>query len=105
MNTCIDLLIANNDLVLDPSHQPQLVDDLASIAQDIAHLIRDSGLLVELVAERDHLRQRDCLQRIELLVEEDHRLVPGTVRITRHRPGQFQVTAKTVRFGAMEVVL
>ncbi|WP_416425767.1 DUF2590 family protein [Pseudomonas sp. App30] len=105
MSPHIDLLIANNDLVLDPSHQPRLVDGLASIAQDIAHLIRESGLLVELVAERDRLRQRDCLQRIELLVEDDPRLVPGTVRITHPRPGLFQVTANSARFGAVEVTL
>lgn len=55
MSSYIDLLIAGNDLVLDPSHQPLLVDDRASIAQDIAHMIRESGLLVTLVAERSAL--------------------------------------------------
>ena len=46
MSEYIDLLIAGNDLVLDLSRQPLLIDDRASIAQDIAHMIRDSGLLV-----------------------------------------------------------
>ena len=46
MSDYIDLLIAHNDLILDSSQQPLLVVDRASIAQDIAHMIRDSGLLV-----------------------------------------------------------
>ena len=50
MSDYIDLLIANNDLVLDASQQPLLVEDRASIAQDIAHMIRDSGLLGTLLA-------------------------------------------------------
>jgi hypothetical protein len=105
MSEYVDLLIAENDLVLDPSQQPLLVDDRACIAQDIAHMIRDSGLLVTLVAERDRLRQRDCIQRMELLVENDERLVPGTARITQQEPGVYLVTAKTLKFGSIEVSL
>ncbi|MBT1120735.1 DUF2590 family protein [Stutzerimonas nitrititolerans] len=105
MSEYIDLLIADNDLVLDLSRQPLLIDDRSSIAQDIAHMIRDSGLLVTLVAERDRLRQRDCIQQMELLVEADERLVPGTALITQVEPGQYLVTAKTLKFGSIEVTL
>jgi hypothetical protein len=105
MSLYIDLLISGNDLDLDRSRQPLLVDDRASIAQDIAHMIRESGLLVTLVAERDHLRQRDCIQQMELLVEADVRLVPGTAKIAQQTPGQFLITATTVEFGAIEVTL
>ncbi|MBC2405477.1 DUF2590 family protein [Pseudomonas sp. WS 5106] len=105
MSEYIDLLIAGNDLVLDPSRQPLLIDDRASIAQDIAHMIRDSGLLVTLVAERDRLKQRDCIQQLELLVEADERLVPGTTQITQLQPGQYLVTATTLKFGNIEVAL
>ncbi|URM27345.1 DUF2590 family protein [Pseudomonas frederiksbergensis] len=105
MSEYIDLLIHDNDLVLDLSRQPLLIDDRASIAQDIAHMIRDSGLLVTLVAERDRLRQRDCIQQLELLVEADERLVPGTALITQLEPGQFLVTATTLKFGTIEVTL
>ena len=105
MSEYIDLLIVDNDLVLDPSRQPVLIDDRASIAQDIAHMIRDSGLLVTLVAERNSLKQRDCIQRLELLVEADERLVPGTALITQLEPGQYLVTAKTMRFGTIEVTV
>ena len=105
MSEYIDLLIASNDLVLDLSRQPLLIDDRASIAQDIAHMIRDSGLLVTLVAERDRLKQRDCIQQLELLVENDVRLVPGTAKITELAAGQYLVTAKTLQFGSVEVTL
>ena len=105
MNDYIDLLIVDNDLSLDPSRQPLLIDDRASIAQDIAHMIRESGLLVTLVAERSRLRQRDCIQQLELLVEADERLVPGTAEIIQASPGQYLVTATTVKFGRVEVNL
>lgn len=105
MSEYVDLLIVDNDLALDPSNQPRLIDDRACIAQDIAHMIRDSGLLVTLVAERDRLRQRDCIQQMELLVEADERLVPGTAHIAQLEPGQYLVTAKTLKFGLIEVSL
>ncbi|WP_336826916.1 DUF2590 family protein [Pseudomonas paracarnis] len=105
MSEYIDLLIIDNDLSLDPSRQPLLIDDRASIAQDIAHMIRESGLLVTLVAERSKLRQRDCIQQLELLVEADARLVPGTALINQVQPGQYLVTAKTLKFGDIEVTL
>lgn len=105
MSLYIDLLITHNDLTLDPSNQPLLVEDRASIAQDIGHMIRESGLLVTLVAERDRFRQSDCIQQLELLVEADVRLVPGTVRILEEEKGKYLVTAKTVEFGSVEVVL
>ena len=105
MSEYIDLLIIDNDLSLDPSRQPLLIEDRASIAQDIAHMIRESGLLVTLVAERSKLRQRDCIQQLELLVEADARLVPGTALINQVQPGQYLVTAKTLKFGDIEVIL
>lgn len=105
MSEYVDLLIANNDLVLDPSNQPLLIDDRASIAQDIAHMIRESGLLVTLVAERDPLRQRDCLQQLELRIEADERLVPGTPRVLPQSPGEYLVTATTLKFGDVKVTV
>ena len=108
MSDYIDLLIAHNDLTLDASQQPLLVEDRASIAQDIAHMIRDSGLLVTLIAERDRLKQRDCIQQMELLVEADVRLVPGTARIIQPdptQPGEYLITATTMKFGQIKVSL
>ena len=105
MSLYIDLLITGNDLTLDPSNQPLLVEDRASIAQDIGHMIRESGLLVTLVAERDRFRRADCIQQLELLVEADVRLVPGTALIQSYDSGKYLVTAKTLKFGAIEVFL
>lgn len=105
MSDYIDLLIEHNDLVLDPSRQPLLIEDRASIAQDIAHMIRDSGLLVTLVAERSRQRQADCILQLELLVENDERLVPGTAQILQDSPGVYLVTARTLKFGDIEVYL
>lgn len=105
MSLYVDLLIQNNDLVLDPSRQPLEITDRACIAQDIAHMIRESGLLVTLVAERNRLKQRDCIGQLELLVETDERLVPGTVRIRPEALGRYLVTATTVEFGSIEVPL
>ncbi|WP_343077458.1 DUF2590 family protein [Pseudomonas sp.] len=105
MSEYIDLLVTENDLALDPSRQPLPVEDRACIAQDIGHMIRESGLLVTLVAERNRLKQRDCIQQLELLVENDVRLVPGTAKITELAAGQYLVTATTLQFGNLEVTL
>jgi len=101
----VDLLIQDNDFALDASNQPVPVEDRACIAQDIGHMIRESGLLVTLVAERNRLKQRDCIQQLELLVETDIRLVPGTAKITELAAGQYLVTGKTLKFGSIEVTL
>lgn len=105
MGDYIDLLIQGNDLVLDASRQPLTIEDRGSIAQDIGHMIRESGLLVTLVAERSKQRQADCILQLELLVEDDERLVPGTGRITQEALGVYLVTAKTIKFGNIEVYL
>jgi hypothetical protein len=105
MSEYLDLLIEDNSFALDPSNQPRLVEDRACIAQDIGHMIRESGLLVALVAERSRLIQRDYIQQLELLVEADVRLVPGTVRIIEQGSGTYLVTAKTLQFGDLEVTL
>lgn len=57
------------------------------------------------MAERDRLRQRDCIQQMELLVEADERLVPGTAQIVQSSPGLYLVTATTVKFGLLEITL
>jgi hypothetical protein len=105
MSEYLDLLIEDNSFALDPSHQPRLVEDRACIAQDIGHMIRESGLLVSLVAERSRLVQRDYIQQLEILVEADVRLVPGTVQILEQDAGMYLVTARTLKFGDVEVTL
>lgn len=105
MSRHIDLLIQGDDLVIDAGRIPLQVDGRASIAQDIVHMIRDSGLMVKLVAERDRFRRRDCISQIELLIEADVRLVPGTASVVEQSVGVYRITAQTLAFGNIEVTL
>ncbi|MGF1702964.1 DUF2590 family protein [Photobacterium makurazakiensis] len=101
-----DLLIENGDLVLDAGRNPVLIQDQAVIAQDIKHAIIESNLAVELIAERSPSMKADIRTQLELLVEEDVRLVPGTVRLEETKEGTMYISAKTIEFGnlSLEVV-
>ena len=94
-----DLLITDNDLTLDSGGEPLLVTDRACITQDIKHTVRDSGLLVLVVGQRDGNQVALLLQQLTLLVEQDVRLVPGTVAIERTATDTFFITAETYAFG------
>jgi len=98
----IDLLITDNDLTLDIAGEPVLTDDRDSIAQDIKHLIRESGLLVEIIGQRNKQSVLLNLQKLTLLIEDDIRLVPGTVEITEQATELFFITANTVKFGTIQ---
>lgn len=94
-----DLLIENGDVMLDAGRNPVLIQDRAVIAQDIKHAIIESNLAVELIAERSPSKKADIRTRLELLVEEDVRLVPGTVSIEEVKSGFIYIFAKTIEFG------
>ncbi len=88
-----DLLFGNDGLEV-------LTCDLDSIIQDIRHLIRESRYLVDMVGERDEERRWLLLQQLIMEVEEDYRIVPGSVVITddgslRH----WTLQASTYEFG------
>jgi Protein of unknown function (DUF2590) len=102
MNLYVDLFITDNDLTLDSGGEPLLCDDRVSIAQDIKHLIRESGLMVALIGERSRVLIDDALQRLVLLIEDDERLVPGTVEITEATVEEYFVAADTVEFGYLQ---
>lgn len=99
----IDLLITNDDLTLDEANVPVTVANRPSIGQDITHMIRETGLLKETLAERNRLKRRDSLQQIELLMDDDVRLIPGTATITDEGNGQFLVTAETEAFSNLRI--
>ncbi|WHI45042.1 DUF2590 family protein [Microbulbifer sp. VAAF005] len=99
-----DLLIVNNDIALDSLGVPMGISDRASVAQDIKHMIRESGLLVELVGERQSDKWALNLSRLENLVESDSRIEPGTARLSRDE-GEILVTATTVDFKDIEFTL
>lgn len=94
-----DLLIVNNDIALDGAGVPMGISGRPSIAQDVKHRIRESGLLGPLVGERDRQTWAITLQRLENLVETDPRLVPGTARLTRVDTETILVRARTYDYG------
>lgn len=105
----VDILIVDDDIALDLAGNPQYVDKTASIGQDIKHMIRESGYLTEMLAERDSERRQMCIQHIIIRVEEDTRIVPGTVNMTLETPGfqdgkgRWFLTADTYQYGQLRV--
>lgn len=98
-----DTLIENGDVVLDAGRNPILIKDRAVIAQDIKHAIIESNLAVDLIAERSPSKKADIRTKLELLVEEDVRLVPGTVRLNEPTEGTIYVFADTMDFGELQL--
>ncbi|MBU1040280.1 MAG: DUF2590 family protein [Proteobacteria bacterium] len=101
----IDLRITKDDLTLDAGGNPVLLDGRASIAQDIMHMIRESGLLVEIIANRDARKRRANIVKITIAVDDDERIVPGTAVIKESSPGEYWLTARTVKYGDMSLQL
>ncbi|BBL73964.1 DUF2590 family protein [Methylomagnum ishizawai] len=95
----IDWRIVNNDLDIDLSFEPLLLANKDSVVQDLKHVIRESGLLWRCIAERDGVKVRALLDRLVLLIEEDIRLVPGTVKIERADNDTFFILGDTVDYG------
>lgn len=73
----VDLLIQGNDFVLNTGNEPELCNNRKSIGQDIIHSIIESGLATELIAERSPTMRADIFTRMELLIEDDERIVQG----------------------------
>lgn len=99
MSDYVDIKITDDDLTLDVGGEPILIYDADCITQDVKHLIRESGLLVEVVGQRDDVVVKNTIQKLILLVEEDERLVPGTVSITQTSLGVFFILATTYKYG------
>jgi hypothetical protein len=95
-----DLHIESGDVVLDAGLSPQYLTDREVIAQDIVHAILDTGLANLLVSDRGTSVTNDTKTRIKLLVEDDERIMPGTVQVTENeiKKGQWWVYAKTIEF-------
>ena len=89
----IDLLISNDDLTPDAGGIPEKIADRASIAQDLVHMIRESGLLTEMLANRDAGARRLNMIKVTLAVDDDERIVPGTAEITETSLGAYLLTA------------
>ena len=96
-----DLLITEDDLTPDAGGIPEMVTGRASIAQDIVHMIRESGLL----ANRDPMKRKSCLIKISIAVDDDERIIPGTTEISESEPGVYWLTAQTELYGALSLAL
>ena len=99
----IDLLIKNDDFILNAGNEPVLCNNRQSIGQDVVHGIIESGLATELIAERSPTLRGDIFTRMELLIEDDERLIPGTVSITEETLSRLWVTADTYDFGPLSL--
>lgn len=94
----VDLLIVDDDIAISADGCPAYIDGRASIAQDIQHLIRESGLLLSLIGQRDAEIRRSVLVQLAQLIEDDLRIIPGTAKITESTPELYWITAKTVDY-------
>ncbi|TMP70464.1 hypothetical protein CWB76_10690 [Pseudoalteromonas sp. S1609] len=92
----IDLNIIDNDIALDSFAVPSQLTNSDVIAQDVKHRIIESGKVTELIGLRNKNIVAKILTEIELIVEQDERLVPGTIKVIRQATGEISVTAKTV---------
>lgn len=99
----VDLLITDDDLTLDPAREPVLTSDRDSIAQDLIHAIRESGLLVQIIGERDAVRRQTRMIEVSLIVDNDVRIIPGTTEFAEGRAGEFRLSAQTARYGDINV--
>ncbi|MBJ5825928.1 DUF2590 family protein [Salmonella enterica subsp. enterica serovar Meleagridis] len=99
----VDLLIQGNDFVLNTGNEPELCNNRKSIGQDIIHSIIESGLATELIAERSPTMRADIFTRMELLIEDDERIVPGTVEIGEESRARLWIPASTYDFGGISV--
>ncbi|CAI1951047.1 DUF2590 family protein [Serratia marcescens] len=99
MSHYMDLLITpDGDFTLDSGNEPVPCNDLTSIGQDVRHAVIESGLATQLIAERSPTLRADILTQIELLVEEDVRLVPGTIVVSQESLTRITITAQAYGF-------
>lgn len=102
-----DLHIKNGDVVLDAGNNPTYLTDRDVIAQDIVHAIIESGLAHLLISDRGTGVNGDTKTRIQLLVEDDLRIMPGTVTVEENanNKGEWWVRANTLEFGDLSTII
>lgn len=91
----IDLNIVEQDLLLDAFQHAGQLSNADVVAQDIKHRIIESGLLPPLIKQRNTDAIAKLITELELLVEQDTRIVPGTVKIIAFKTGLIDVYADT----------
>ncbi|MDC9595770.1 DUF2590 family protein [Xenorhabdus anantnagensis] len=99
----IDLLINERDFTLNSGNEPLFCHNRISIGQDCIHAIIESGLATNLIAERSPTLRADIHTQIVILVENDERIIPGTVSINEESRTKLWITAETYDFGRINV--
>ncbi|OTA17564.1 phage protein [Xenorhabdus vietnamensis] len=99
----IDLLISERDFTLNSGNEPLFCNNRISIGQDCVHAIIESGLATNLIAERSPTLRADIHTQIVILVENDERIIPGTVSINEESRTKLWITAETYDFGRINV--
>jgi len=97
----IDLNIIDGDLNLDQLLAPAKLNVADVIAQDIKHRLLESGLLVRLVKLRNQNSIAMILTEIELIVEQDNRLVPGSINVFLTQQKTIAIEAATKDYGKL----
>lgn len=77
----IDLLIEDDDLVLSSVSEPELTSLADCVAQDLRHMIREKGYAILMVGERNPVSLMAAAKVIELEIENDSRIYPGTASV------------------------
>jgi len=99
----VDLNIVDGDFVFSPNLTAQQLTAVQVIGQDIKHRILESGLLVQLVGLRNVNGIAPIIVELELEIEKDERLVPGTIFITYNSDKSLSVKAQTKQFGVISL--
>ncbi|RUM56731.1 MAG: DUF2590 domain-containing protein [Marinomonas sp.] len=79
--TSIDLLVLEDDLVLSSIGEPDLTTASNCVAQDICHMIREKGYAIDMIGQRSQVEVATKCKQIQLEIEEDVRIIPGTARV------------------------
>ena len=101
----IDLLISTLALPPAAGGHPEKRSVRPAIAQELPPPIRESGLLTEMLANRDAGARRLNMIKVTLAVDDDERIVPGTAEITETSLGTYLLTAETVDYGPLSMTL
>jgi hypothetical protein len=95
----IDLNVVDRDLALDSLLTPEQLTKANVIGQDIKHRLIESGLPFLLVGQRNQNSIEKVLTEVELIVEQDDRLVPGTIQVFYGIDKSIKVHAQTKDYG------
>lgn len=100
----IDLLIENDDLSLSGGGEPLLASYADCVAQDLRHMIREKGFAIQMVGERNPVTLAAAAKTIELEIENDTRIYPGTASVALNDE-VLTCVAKTITGELVEVSL